>query len=382
MTSWAEFADTPGSRAGRHRRGAGTWTPVVPARRQAVGRVPEPFDAPSRGSLPLDWFVDEPVTVPQPATEAFPSAHGELPVPPPAKPPQRTRVKLTPPRRRTEALEDTDVRVYEAAPVTGLGSFDLGNVPASVTPPRSWRKAAWFATASSGGVVLALVFAGSAFVAKPGPDQAGDAWVPGLGGGVPTLSGERIAPPSSGEAPSDTSSTSREDLTGDRGPGVEPTAAADLRAPTTSTVRATTTDPSEPGGSSGGSTSAKPTPDPVLAKPAPSPAPYDADPNRFTDFAEEDPKTLASTSQSFLDTVTENPQAAHSMTGGDLQQEGTDGLARKYSDIAYFQVEYIRVHQYEGRTVCTVQAVYKDGRSVTEERTLEFSGKKITSDGA
>src|SRR2546421_677293 len=54
-------------------------------------------------------------------------------------------------------------------------------------PRRSWRKAAWFATASSGGVVVALLFAGSALVGKPTPDAAGDAWIPGLGGGLPSV---------------------------------------------------------------------------------------------------------------------------------------------------------------------------------------------------
>ncbi|AIJ20850.1 hypothetical protein ACFWQL_25755 [Amycolatopsis thermoflava] len=351
-------------------------TPVNPVRS-------EPFDAPARGSLPLAERIS--------TTDVFPAAHGELPLPaPPAVPeqpappaakpsqrPQRTKVKLTPPRRRE--AEDTDVRVYEAAPVTGLGSFDLGNVPASVTPPRSWRKAAWFATASSGGVVVALMFAGSAFVAKPAPDQAGGAWVPGLGGGVPTLSGEQIAPPSSGGDESDTSSTSRDDIPDTGATSVRPTESAGVRAPSGST---TVRDTSATGGPASGTTTATPTTSSVPPKPAPSPAPYEADPYRFTMYADEDPKTLASNSQTYLDTVTENPEAAASLTDGELKQEGPQGLEHKYAEVAYFQVKHIRVHQYDGKTVCTVQTVYKDGREVTEERTLEFSGDKIISDGA
>ncbi len=42
-----------------------------------------------------------------------------------------------------------------------LQKFDLGMVPASVTPPRTWRRAGWFAVLSSvatlGGIVLATV---------------------------------------------------------------------------------------------------------------------------------------------------------------------------------------------------------------------------------
>ncbi|MDQ0377455.1 hypothetical protein [Amycolatopsis thermophila] len=354
----------------------------MPAHPPDARRVPEPFDAPARGSLPVAGRVPESrpsgAVFPPARGEVFPPAHGELPVPPPAQPPRRTRVKLSPPRHHSDALDDTDVRVYEAAPTTGLGSFDLGNVPASVTPPRSWRKAAWFATASSGGVVVALMFAGSAFVAKPAPDQAGGAWIPGLGGGVPTLSGEQIAPPVGGGGEERrTSSTTRDGLAESGSAGVTPTGSADLRAPAPTTVRGSASPSDDDATVSATATTTSTIP----PKPAPSPAPYQADPTRFTQFPDEDPKTLASTSQSFLDTVTENPEAAHSMTGGELQQEGTDGLERKYSDVAYFQVKHIRVHQYDGRTVCTVQTVYKDGREVTEERTLEFSGDKITNDG-
>ncbi|NIH82594.1 hypothetical protein [Amycolatopsis viridis] len=351
-----------------------------------------PADPPARGSLALTSLIPDA----RPATEVFPPAHGELPVTgatapsrrTPEQPPRRTKVKLTPPRCRyandPDRIDDTDVRVYEVAPATGLGSFDLGNVPASVTPPRSWRKAAWFATASSGGVVVALMFAGSAFVAKPAPDQAGGGWIPGLGGGVPTLSGEQIAPPSpGGDESHTTASTPHDEATP---PATDPvsadagaTGSAGVRAPGRSTAESTTssTGPaSEPAAAAPASTTPA-----VPRKPPPSPAPYDADPTRFT-FSQEDPKKLASTSQSYLDTVTENAEAAHEMTGGGLRQEGIEGLQRKYAQVAYFEVKHIRVHQYDGKAVCTVQTVYKDGRQVTEERTLEFSGDKITSDDA
>lgn len=362
----------------------------MPAHRPAV-RAPQAFDAydpPVRGSLPVAH---------RPTADAFPPAHGELPIPQPApppeplaqpkqiEPPRRTRVKLTPPRRTEGAddAEDADVRVYEVPPATGLGSFDLGNVPASVTPPRSWRKAAWFATASSGGVVLALMFAGSTFVAKPAPDQAGDAWVPGLGGGVPTLSGEQLAPPEPGGSDtSEPSSTSRDDLPAGAPDEPDPSAGASLRAPAPSTAPPPTS--TAPGTSTGASTGSAPTStSSVPRKPAPSPAPYEPDPPRYADLARPaDPEKLASTSQSYLDTVTENPSAASSMTTGELAQEGAEGLERKYADVAYFQVQHVRVHQYDDRTVCTVQTVYKDGRTVTEERTLAFAGDKISDDGA
>src|SRR4051812_33219903 len=39
---------------------------------------------------------------------------------------------------------------------SGLRKFNIGLVPASVTPPRTWKRAAWFAVASSLGVLIGL----------------------------------------------------------------------------------------------------------------------------------------------------------------------------------------------------------------------------------
>src|ERR1043165_8076446 len=51
--------------------------------------------------------------------------------------------------------------------VPGLHKFDLGSIPASVTPPRTWRKAAWFAVGASLAVVFGLAFAAAALVGSP-----------------------------------------------------------------------------------------------------------------------------------------------------------------------------------------------------------------------
>ncbi|MTD56296.1 hypothetical protein GKO32_20275 [Amycolatopsis sp. RM579] len=344
--------------------------------------VTPPFDAPAHGSLPLiSQIFEQGASVPA-ARGEFPSAHGELPLPDAApRCPKRTKVTLTPPAAKGESVDD-DVRVYAAPAETGLSSFDLGSVPASVTPPRSWRKAAWFATASSGGVVLALLFAGSALVGKPAPSQAGDAWIPGLGGGLPTIGGERVVPVPGG--------TSSDSLTKSRGSATDPGAVSDpvrrpdsVRSPGTTTsldefTSSTTAPTTDDGWDSSPST---PTTTPVPRKPPPTPAPYSQDPTRFA-FSQGDPKTLAENSQTYLDTVTDNPQAAYAMTTGDLQQEGTQGIEQKYAEVAYFQVEHVQVHQYDGKTVCTVKTVRKDGAETTEQKTLTFQRGKIASDGS
>ncbi|WP_186382773.1 hypothetical protein, partial [Amycolatopsis rhizosphaerae] len=320
----------------------------------------------------------------------FLSVSGRLPLPeqaspaspvsssvPSPTPPPRTRVRLTAPTCH-EAGSGDDVRVYVAPPETGLSTFDLGSVPASVTPPRSWRRAAWFATASSGGVVVALLFAGSALVGKPAPEQASGGWVPGLGGGLPTVAGEQLGPgplarySGPGTNSSSTLSTQLDPSRSSSGPAAvrdtgESTSAADSDAAPRPSA------PSDPAGSAPLVTSVPP-------KPAPTPAPYDSDPFQLS-LQQADPGTLARTSQRYLDSVTANPAQAHELTTGELRDEGTEGLAEKYSEVAYFEVEHIQVHQYDGRTVCTVKTVHKNGRQTVEQRTLTFDGTKISSDG-
>lgn len=96
------------------------------------------------------------------------------------------------------------------------------------------------------------------------------------------------------------------------------------------------------------------------------------------------PSTLKANSQKYLDEVTENPEKAHGLTTGGLQDEGPSGLKKKYSDVAYFEVEHVQVHQYDGKgvTVCTVKTVHNDGTETTEQKKLTFQdGGKISDDG-
>jgi len=71
-------------------------------------------------------------------------------------------------------------------PPTGLRKFNLGTIPASVTPPRTWRRAAWFAGGTAAFVACALGLAaialnghtrrGNTIEALPGqPSQRNDA---------------------------------------------------------------------------------------------------------------------------------------------------------------------------------------------------------------
>src|SRR5262245_59548443 len=186
-------------RHGRHRQGAtgAAWTPVVrptdsgPAHARRDGLVPAMRPADTGPAWPVSevltrrpgWPADPPHALKDPfgalnvskgsfraSPPVWPSDDEERPEVPVQLRPAR---HAAPPRRRTVSSDmvlDTvpmgTVRIgrHEAVvyavpetPATGLRTFDLGNVPASVTPPRSWRRAAWFAVGTSAAVVLGLI---------------------------------------------------------------------------------------------------------------------------------------------------------------------------------------------------------------------------------
>src|SRR5690349_1480007 len=112
MTSGARAIDRE-SRRGRHRRGAGgaTWTPAVP------------------------WYG----------------------------PTQSHRDSIA----DTGPIRPVSVYAWPETPATGLRKFNLGTIPASVTPPRTWRRAAAFAVGTAVFVVLALCIAALRLVGSP-----------------------------------------------------------------------------------------------------------------------------------------------------------------------------------------------------------------------
>lgn len=375
MNGGAGSSEYLAARGGRHRRGgAGTWTPGVtrktPTARHASTHGP--LDPPLRGLLPI--------TPPRPDPDpGYPPARGELPAPP------RTKVTLVPvdppePEHALDAetadtfytddvIDAVDAGVHPLPPDSGLGNFNLGSVPASVTPPRSWRRAAWFAAASSGGVVVALLFAGSALVSKPTPEPAALGWMPGLGGGGhPALNrGQQVPTTGQGTVDAKTSLDRRAEV-----PVASNSVTQSAGEPHHPTHAASSDSNSLPSPSTVGS-EGRPVDPP---SPSPSQASYDADPLQLG-LPKGAPAVLAASSQKFFETVVKDPEAAHRMTTGRLRHAGAASLASKYADIAYFEVEHIQVHQYDGKTVCTMRAVHKDGSRTTERHVLTFAHGKI-----
>jgi hypothetical protein len=396
-----------GNRPGRHRRNttAGTWTPAVdPAGSSGRHRAHEAPAAvePARaeiatisGELPLPRAAETTAPTPKPAVartavalaqkpEAARTAVALAPEPAPVRKPEGRRpVALTPPQppvQRTKVTlapavqyeEDDDALVYLAAPLDGLGAFDLGSVPASVTAPRSWRKAAWFATVSSGGVAVALLLAGSYLVGQPvQTNDAQEGWV-GLHGKPPVVTDEGFT---------DTDPTRSTNSPLSSSPGKH--RIADAAA----------TDDSSTGGSPDGAESSvlpsgtptstadgAPSSSPEPQKPPPRDAPRETRSDAVYKFPP-NAETMGDRSETFLNEITENPQIAHEQTGGELYAEGADGIAQRYEHIAYFEVEHIYIDQKDRVTVNTVHVVYQDGTEDTMQCTLRFQeDDRITDD--
>jgi hypothetical protein len=380
MSSGTEHLGT--AHPGRHRRGgADGWTPPVPARSSSHRHRGDdrPLDPPVSGSLPL----------PQPRERqlAFPAAHGSLPLAEdpaeitadlhepiePEAPPQRTRVSLAAPNSRRPEPEDDDVRVYVAPPEDGLGGFDLGSVPASVTPPKTWRKAAWFATGASGAVVVGLLFAGTFLVGKPVADEAVQGAWPGYQGGAPAISDDQAVPPGQrGGAGGGPHTPKRPDrAVGETAPG------------TGAATRDDATEQSPSGPASGPAATGAPAQSGPPQKPPVTPAGRETPVTAPWWYSfPPDAQTMGDNSEKFFNTVTTDPNQASSVTTGQLHDQGAQALAERYAGIAYFEVKKISIDQQRGVTVNTVEVTHTDGTKTMETRTLTFGdGDKISGDG-
>ncbi|ADJ42614.1 hypothetical protein AMES_0792 [Amycolatopsis mediterranei S699] len=355
---------------------------------------PAPADPPVSGSLPLPQPSLPQPRDRRPSSPLFPAAHGSLPLdafedddldPGPDEAPaaesradlaaRRTRVSLVAPEPRGADFDDDDVRIYSAPPLDGLGGFTIGSVPASVTPPKTWRKAAWFATGASGAVVVGLLCAGSFLVGKPPMDQAVQGAWPGYQG-VPTIAdptGEHRPPTQGGSAPEPESASRPETTSGkaQSGGGAGP---VDGVAPPPARGTATPASPAKPGPAEPGATPRKPPVTPAQREtPVKPPWWYSFPP---------DAQTMGDNSEKFFNTVTTDPSAASSVTTGHLHDQGPQALADRYAGIAYFEVKKVSIDQQRGVTVNTVEVTHTDGTKTVEERTLTFGdGDKITADG-
>jgi hypothetical protein len=282
---------------GRHRR-------VHPGGAQLSGPTPRP------GSRPAH------------ARPLFPARRGML------LPCDEPTIPLPP---VTDPLVDTDA--------VGLRKFNLGTVPASVTPPKTWRRAAWFSVGSSVAALVALLVLGALLVG-PSRLRTQIESLPGKPFDVPlpttTPTGAQLLP-GNPSAIADRTHT-----------GGTPTG----HATTTGTVSTTPIAPPAGGG--------------TLRVPTIATVPGVTNPVV-------DPGKVAQQTQQFFAAVSSNVKQAYGLTGGALKADGEAALQQRYQDVATVQVQGITIDPGKGTTIDTVLVTKKDGSTTTEQHVLAFT---------
>jgi hypothetical protein len=231
----------------------------------------------------------------------------------------------------------------------GLLKFNLGRVPASVIPPRSWRRAAWFAVGASLSVAIALAIAAILLVGPPHRIAEIDS-LPAYPS-FPTAS--TTGTPAHPETPT----------TGDAAPDRWTAAAQVTTVPSTS-----------PSIMSAG---------PVSGKPIRT-APYSPVITTVTGgTALVDPHRLVSLANQFYGSVVGNTAAALDLTADTLRAGGSALLQQRYADVSAIQIQRITVDPARGIAVSLLRLSRTDGSTTVEQRTLQFSltpNPKITSE--
>ncbi len=280
-------------------------------------------------------------------------------------PPLRSAVSVSaaePPEAPAEDPPGTDP-FSDTAPVGGLHKFDLGMVPASVTPPRSSRRAAWFAVASSGAVFSGLLLVAATLV---GPTTSIEGLqLPGMPRATqfPDAAPERLVaePP----APSVRPSTSTSVHPPRQGEPPFP-----LNHPLPGPVHSAAVSPTEAPPSATGESPAGVAPplEPSSTEPRPSP---------MITYRDElltltDPQVVAARSGDYFAAVRSGDlQAAYAMTTGRLRDGGFAAFAARYPDAA--SIEVLWVSAASSSTVTTLRITSADGEVSEQRRRLRFT---------
>jgi hypothetical protein len=257
---------------------------------------------------------------------------------------------------RTEAV----VYSLPETTATGLRKFDLGNVPASVTPPRSWRKAAWFAVGTSAAVVLGLSIAAVELMGRPVSDGTLIDAMPAYPSGPLTL--ERLP---NEETTTDPSTTKKATPTVPKPSVSQPKAPED---PTSQdgprdTVTGYTTDEQTSSDAPGQSQSLTSTTQQEPNRTTVGPAPV----------TPTDPKAMGDRTEEYFKLVTSDPTAAHAMTTGGMAREGAEGIEARYAGVERVEVQAITIDRNQAVTTSTVKVVHEDGTETIEHRQLTFT---------
>jgi hypothetical protein len=223
-----------------------------------------------------------------------------------------------------------------------LGELDLAIVPVSVTPPRTWRRAAWFAVGASCGVLTMLAFAA---VRLAGPDRI-DAFP-----GVPTgslLTAQPFGPPVHPEATragrgGSSARNGQPGTTAGGGPGEggsADTGGSDGRWHSTRTWTVAPTGNGPPG-----TPATEPT---IIVLPVTARPPISAE-------------DLVEGTKRFYGLLPHNVEAAWAMVGPRVKAQGYQTFRRWWADATVVRLREITVDADDSAVLATVHVVTTDG---------------------
>jgi hypothetical protein len=222
----------------------------------------------------------------------------------------------------------------------GLRKFNIGLVPASVTPPRTWKRAAWFSVLSSAGVLVGLAVAAANLVGTNGPAER--IGLPGYPTDVPLLTGFPTAPPPP------PSTTARR----------VPTAEAVANG----LVAASGERPAPAGSAAAVDTAGAPETSPHVTTVTAESAPI------------VDAETIAVNTELFYEEVAANSDDALTLVSDTFRVAGEVlALEQEFADVSLIEVREITVDAVRGITVSTLDVIRKDGSRTTEKRELVFT---------
>ncbi|TDC92879.1 hypothetical protein E1161_12390 [Saccharopolyspora aridisoli] len=254
----------------------------------------------------------------------------------------------------------------DTAPVGGLHKFDLGMVPASVTPPPSWRRAAWFAIASSVAALGGLVFA-TALVSNHHTTHIEGLELPSMprGGSYPPLSRDPYFLTGDPTRPSVASSTSTSSGRPNQlAPGVPPTGTPEPTAPGEHAGDEPADEPAddEEPGTPGSGAPGTGTP-PGTSRPPTTEAPQLL---QLTDT-----EGMQRTSEQYYGAISSGDlPGAYAMTTGALRAEGYESFAARYSYAT--RIEVLQVYATPTSTAHTLRLTLPDGSERMERRVLRY----------
>lgn len=260
----------------------------------------------------------------------------------------------------SSSLRDLDEADAPAPPESPdpFDDLDLAISPVSVTPPRTWRQAAWFAVAASCVVLTVLVFTAAKLAGPRSPFDRLDAF-PGLPtGGL--LTARPPATPVLTTAPgANTTHQDRPTVLG------APPSAGIAVTPGRADVPQPDADPSGVGRSPRQTTTGitgftDPTPAPMVSLlPTTGQPPVSAD-------------SLITATQVFYDALPDDLVTAWGMVGQRIRMEGFDNFRRQWTNTAEVTLQQVVVNPNDSSVVASVLILTTDDRQHLQQFRLTF----------